>query len=125
MHAVGSNPVNLTIRFLLELAALAVMGIWGWRQGEGWMQYLLVIGIPLLVAAVWGTFAVPNDPSRSGKAPIPVPGIIRLIIELTVFGFATWALYDLNYTGLSLAMGIIVVVHYFVSYDRVHWLLSK
>ncbi len=121
----GSNPVNLTIRFLLELAALSVMGIWGWRHGEGWMQYLLVIGIPLFGAAVWGTFAVPNDPSRSGKAPVPVPGIIRLIIELGIFGFGIWLLFNLDYKSLGITFGIIVVIHYLVSYDRVYWLIFE
>lgn len=121
----GSHPLNLTLRFLLELAALACMSVWGWRHSDNWWRYLLAIGIPILAAAVWGVFAVPDDPSRSGKAPVPVPGIIRLIIELVIFGFAVWALYDTGYSKLSLIMGIIVVVHYIVSFDRIHWLLLK
>lgn len=121
----GSHPLNLTIRFLLELSALASMGIWGWKLSDNWIHYLLAFGIPLLAAVIWGTFAVPNDPNRSGNAPVPVPGIIRLIIELIIFGFAVWALYDTGYSKLSLIIGIIVVVHYIVSYDRIHWLLSK
>lgn len=121
----GSHPINLTIRFLLELAALASMGVWGWRQSNNWLQYVLAFGIPLLAAIVWGVFAVPDDPSRSGNAPVPVQGIIRLIIELAIFGFAIWMLYNTGYSKLSLIMGILVVVHYIVSFDRVHWLLSK
>lgn len=121
----SSNPINLTIRFLLELAAMASIGLWGWRQGDSGFRFLLGIGLPILAAVVWGTFAVPNDPSRSGKAPVPVSGIIRLIMELTIFGFAAWALFNLGYLKLSLAIGIIIVLHYIVSYDRIHWLVSK
>jgi hypothetical protein len=74
---------------------------------------------------VWGTFNVPNDPSRSGAAPIPVPGILRLTIELAYFIFAAWALYDLGFTGLSWALGIIVALHYIASYDRIRWLITR
>lgn len=121
----GSHPINLTVRFLLELSALVAMGIWGWKQGDGFLQYILMIGIPVLAATIWGTFAVGDDPSRSGKAPVPVPGILRLIIELVFFGFAIWALHDTNFSNLSLIMGILVVIHYIVSYDRITWLINR
>jgi hypothetical protein len=121
----GSHPINLAIRFLLELSALLAMGVWGWRQSEGWVRFILALGIPIVIAVVWGTFAVPNDPSRSGAAPIAVRGILRLAIELAVFVLAIWALYDLGYTRLSWTLGIIVAIHYITSYDRVRWLIAQ
>ena len=119
----GSHPINLALRFLLELAAWGAMGYWGWMQGDGPLRYLLLIGLPVVAAAIWGTFAVPDDPSRSGRAPVPVPGLVRLAIEFATFGTATWALYDTGNTTLSLVFAATVVVHYLVSYDRVLWLL--
>ena len=104
----GSHPVNLAIRFLLELAALLATGVWGWRQSDGWPRFILALGVPLVAAVLWGTFAVPDDPSRSGKAPVAIPGIIRLLIELGIFAFATWALYDEGFTGLSGVLGVLV-----------------
>ena len=121
----GSHPINLTIRFLLELSTLLAMGVWGWRQSEGWFRFVLALGIPIIVAVVWATFAVPNDPSRSGAAPIAVPGIVRLAIELAVFVLAMWMLYDLGYTRLSWILGIIVAIHYITSYDRILWLIAQ
>ena len=121
----GSHPINLAIRFLLEVSALLAMGLWGWRQSEGWLRFVLAFGIPLIMAVVWGTFAVPNDPSRSGEALIAVPGILRLVIELAIFAFAIWALYDLEYTRISLILGIIVALHYIASYDRILWLVKQ
>ena len=121
----GSHPINLTIRFLLELAALVTMGVWGWRQGEGWLRFGLALGIPIIAATVWGTFAVPNDPSRSGRAPVAVPGVVRLGIELMFFGLAVWMLFDLGYTGVGWILGIIVVLHYGISYDRIVWLVAR
>jgi len=121
----GSNPINLIIRFLLEIIALVSVGMWGWKQSDGWLRFVLAIGIPIILAVIWGTFAVPNDPSRSGSAPIVTPGVIRLAIELGFFALATWSLYDLGLTKVSLTFGIIVLLHYLVSYDRIIWLISK
>ncbi|MEJ2267360.1 MAG: YrdB family protein [Anaerolineales bacterium] len=121
----GSHPINLAIRFLLELSALVSMGVWGWRQSESWFRFLLALSVPIVAAVVWGTFAVPNDPSRSGAAPVAVPGILRLGIELAFFIFATWALYDLGFTRLSWTLGIIVALHYIISYDRILWLITQ
>ena len=123
----GSNPINLGIRFLLELAALASLGLWGWHSGgsETWLQYILAIGIPVLAALIWGVFNVLGDPSRSGKAPVKVPGIVRLVIELAFFSIASWGLFDLGNTTLSLTLVGVVVVHYLVSYDRVLWLIKQ
>jgi hypothetical protein len=121
----GSHPINLTIRFLLELAALLAMGVWGWQQSQGWVRFVLALGISIIVAVVWGVFAVPNDPSRSGTAPIAVPGILRLTIEIIVFVLAIWALYDLGYTRTSWILGLVVVIHYSTSYDRILWLIRQ
>lgn len=120
----GSHPINLSIRFILELAALTAVGSWGWSKGDGWLRFLFAFGIPVILAAIWSVFAVPNDPSRSGSAPIVIPGIIRLIFELAFFAFATWSLYELGYISLSWTLGILVVVHYKISYDRIRWLIS-
>jgi hypothetical protein len=121
----GSHPVNLGLRFVLEMTALLALGVWGSRQGEGVLSVVMALGVPLLAAGLWGTFAVPGDPSRSGKAPVPVAGIIRLVYEIVYFGFATWALLSIGSATLSLAFGAAVIVHYALSYDRVKWLVRQ
>lgn len=121
----GSHPINLMIRFILELLALAAVGFWAWKSFDGILQYILGIGLPIIMTIIWGTFAVPDDPSRSGKAPIPVSGTLRLLIEFLFFALATWSLYDLQEIELSSIFGGLVIIHYLVSYDRISWLLSK
>ncbi len=86
------------------------------------MKYLLSLGLPLLlmaIMAIWGTFAVPNDPSRSGSAPIVISGMQRLIIELGIFVFATLMLNDLGYNKECVLIGLVIIIHYVVSYKRV------
>ena len=121
----GSNPINLAIRFILELAGMVALGWWGWNQGEGILRFLLALGIPFLAAVLWGTFAVPDDPSRSGEARVPVPGIVRLMLELAFFGLATWSLFATGLTTLGWIYGIAVLIHYVISYDRVVWLVRQ
>jgi hypothetical protein len=68
---------------------------------------------------------VPNEKSRSGRALVPTPGLIRLPIELGIFAIATWALYDLEKNKLCVIFGAVIILHYILSYDRIAWLLSK
>jgi hypothetical protein len=121
----SSHPINAILRFLLELCVLAVAGYWGWTVSQGFTRFLLVWGVPLLLAIVWGTFAVPNDPSRSGHAPIPVPGVLRLVLELANFAFAVWALYAVGQPVPGLILAVLVIVHYILSYDRITWLVRQ
>jgi len=120
----GTHPLNLGLRFILEIAALVATGMWGWRQTDSWLRFILALGIPILLAVIWGTFAVPDDPSRSGNALIVTPGLIRLIIEIAFFAFATWSLYTIGYRNPAMIFAGIVVVHYLMSYDRISWLLA-
>lgn len=121
----GSHPLNLALRFLLEVAALVAIGYWGFSQHAGILRFIIGLGGPLLAAVLWGTFAVPDDPSRSGKAPVPVPGVLRLALELTLFGVAAWALYDAGSPVIALLLAVLTAVHYALSYDRVAWLIRQ
>ncbi|TAH40465.1 MAG: DUF2568 domain-containing protein [Bacteroidetes bacterium] len=120
----NAHPINLAVRFLLELVGMISMGMWGWRQGDGLLRFLLAFGIPVIVAAMWAIFNVADDPGRSGSAPVPVPGTIRLLLELLFFSFAIWTWYDMDYGRICLVVAVIVILHYIVSYDRIWWLIK-
>ena len=57
----SKHPLNLAVRFALEVGAILTFGIWGFSLSELWTRYLLVILLPLGFALLWGIFAVPND----------------------------------------------------------------
>lgn len=118
----GQNPVNLALRFLLELAGLYFISRWGWLQASGGTRYLLAIGLPILAALVWGTFRVPGD---GGEPLVRVPGILRLAIEALFFGFVIWGLFDTGAALAGLIFAGITLFHYIVSYGRLLWLLQQ
>ncbi|MGO4649272.1 YrdB family protein [Nocardia sp. 2YAB30] len=118
------NPVMLAARFLLELAAVASFGVFGWRAFEGPWKFLLVIALPVIAAVVWGTFALPGDPSRNGQARVAVSGSARLVIELTVLGGGALALQSAGLPAWGVVFAVLVIVYHALAYDRVVWLLT-
>jgi hypothetical protein len=122
---VSSHAINLALRFLLELSALGAMGYWSWTQHGGLTRWLLTICLPVISAVIWGTFAVPNDPSRSGSAPIPIPGALRLLIELLLLVGGAYLLIASQQIWLGTVFAAMTVLHYSISYDRIRWLLKS
>lgn len=119
------KAINLAARFILEMSGLIILGIWGWNVGEGLLKPVLALGVPIVAATFWGVFAVLDDPSRSGKAPVVVPGLVRLVLELSFFSSVVLALLELGYSIFGWVFGMIVVVHYLASYERIAWLLRQ
>jgi hypothetical protein len=118
----ANHPLNLALRFFLEMAGLVAMGYWGWSQHSGAEKWLWTIGAPLVAAAIWGIFRVPNDP---GKALVAVPGLVRLLLEMAYFCAGVMALYASGLVTISNIFAIMIIGHYLASYDRVLWLLKQ
>ena len=72
----GSNPINLAVRFILERAGLVALGWWGWNQGEGVLRFLFALGIPFLADEF-------NNRSRnkwgSEQKNISFPGLFQVV----------------------------------------------
>jgi hypothetical protein len=122
MGAFGTNPLVLTLAFVLELAGLAALSLWGWQTGSGWLRFILAAGIPLLAAAAWGVFRVPGD---VGRGLVAVPGRVRLLLELDFYAIAVWAIFNRGYTAAGWIFAALVIIRYAASFDRVLWLLRK
>lgn len=116
----SNNPINLAVRFSLELIALFAFGSWGWTQHAGLARYLWAVGLPIVAALAWGAFRAPSD---HGKGLVGVPGAIRLLLEALFFGGAVWALAASGQTTPASIFAGVIAVHYAVSYDRVLRLL--
>jgi len=124
------SPLNLVIRFLLELVALGALGLGGWNLGEwllghGPLQVFPAIGLPVICAAVWGRFRVPGDPSSSGRSPVAVRGWVRLLLEAGFFGSGILVFHGIHWPRLAAVFAAAVLLHYAFSLDRLRWLLGK
>ncbi|SRR5690554_5624520 len=118
----SQHPINLAVRFLLEIIALIALGLWGWRTNEGALRIVWAIGAPLIAALLWGVFRVPNDP---GNAPVAIPGWLRLLLELIFFTSAVLALRAAGSPLPATLLAAIIILHYLISYDRILWLLQS
>jgi len=118
----ANHPLNLALRFILELGALGAMGFWGWTQHTGPSRWLWTIILPLLAALLWGTVRVPGDP---GYAPVAVHGIVRLLLETVFFGGAVWLLIAAGQSGWAIALLVATLIHYALSCDRILWMLRQ
>lgn len=116
----STSPGMLALRFLLEVAALVAFGRSAFAVA-GWPAAIIT---PLVAATLWGVFNVPNDPSRSGRAPVPVPGPVRLALEWLFFAGAAASLAFTTSRVLGLALGGAAALLYLVGADRVRWLSS-
>ena len=118
-------PVQAALRFLVEVAALVCWGVVGWNIGSGPMRWVLAVLLPILAAIIWVSFRVPGDQSASGEAPVSVPGIVRLFIELDILlGGAIFAIL-VGARVFGSIVFIAVCVHYLLTIPRVRWLLRQ
>ncbi|MFD0362586.1 YrdB family protein [Nocardia sp. GCM10030253] len=118
------NPALLAVRLLLELTAVASFGIYGWRAFDSPWRFILVVALPIVAATLWGTFAVPGDPSRSGAAPVAVAGPVRLVVELAVLFGGAALLWAAGLPRWALVSAAVLVVYHLLAYDRITWLLT-
>ena len=119
-------PSQLALRFTLEVASLVALGNWARGASDSSALSLLAsICVPLAATVAWGTFAVPGDPSRNGRAPIRVRGWQRLSIELLVFAGAAAALAARAHWVWFGLFATAIVVHHARTTARLRWLLQQ
>jgi hypothetical protein len=99
------TAVNLTVRFVLELAALGALGWWGVRLGDT-LPAKLALGtaLPVVAAVAWGLFVAP-------KATFDAPAAARLALQVAVFGGATAGLLAIGRGGLAAGFGAAVLAN--------------
>lgn len=99
------KAVNLAMAFILELAMLAAFAWWGFHTGNSAIvRILLGVGVPVLVAVIWGIFMAPNS-SRRFK------GAAYLSLKFVLFGLAVAALVAVGQTTLGIILGVVFLVN--------------
>jgi Protein of unknown function (DUF2568) len=87
--------INDGLAFLLELAALAALAVWG-AHTDG---VVLAIAAPVAAAIFWGTFVAP-------KAAVTIPAPGRHVLACVVLIVAGAALVSAGSTALGVALAV-------------------
>jgi Protein of unknown function (DUF2568) len=97
--------INLVARFMLEICVLISVGYWGFKTGSGWLlRIVLGIGVPFLVAMIWGMFGAP-------KSTFHLQGLSLLLIEVVVFGSGVVALFLTKNSSLAWLFTVIIIIN--------------
>ncbi|MBB6453800.1 hypothetical protein HNQ94_002251 [Salirhabdus euzebyi] len=97
--------LNLSVRFLLELCVLFILGYWGYKiGGTTSFKIILAIIVPLTIAIVWGVFGSPH-------APIKLSVLVHAAVEFCIFFLPFLALYTLNYSSVAILYATFVVAN--------------
>ena len=96
--------INLGVRFLLELAALAVAAYWGATlQASAERRWTAALILPLAIALFWGAFVSP-------KARFPTGRLGRAGLGLLIFLAAATALFDRGHVASAQAFAAVALV---------------
>jgi hypothetical protein len=120
-HSYPPVPVaQLAIRFILELILCAGSALLGWHVLRLPGAILLVI----LSMAMWGVFGVPHDGVR-GEPTVIVPGRVRLLLELALFGLGAWGIWiGWNRAAAETFLTVVVLTNVLM-WERCRWLLTS
>ncbi len=98
------HALNLGLRFLLELAALAAAVYWALQTQTGAARVVLAVAAPAVLAVVWGLFASPKAPYKGDLG-------VQLVVEAAVFGAATAALFLAGRPAWGVTYAALVVLN--------------
>ena len=97
--------LNLGVRFLLELCMLAAVAFWGFKTQNSWlMKILLGIGLPVLIAILWGMFLAPRATHRLSGAPF-------FALELALFSTGAFSLFAAGASTLGWVYTITLIIN--------------
>ncbi|MCC6615095.1 MAG: YrdB family protein [Anaerolineae bacterium] len=99
------KPLNLALRFLLEICLLIALGYWGFStQSEIVPKILLGIGAPLIAAIVWGVLLAPASNRRLADP-------LRLLAEIVIFAVGALALAAAGQPRLAVIFAVVALVN--------------
>ena len=97
--------INLTVAFLVELAALAALGYWGFTVGPNTLaKFALGLGAPALAIVVWAILGAPTSSAQ-------LQGPAYLALQAVVFGSGALAFVASGQKWLGIVYAIIALVN--------------
>ena len=97
------KALNLALRFLLELGAIAAVAYWGFTATTGVARWALAVGAAAAVIAVWWLFVSPHPTVELARP-------VRFAIELGVWAAAAGALYATDNGAVAIAFFVVAAI---------------
>ena len=101
----AAKALNAGLGFVLELAVLASLGVWGFGLEGRALRWIAGVGAPLLFIVIWGLFGSPNKPM------VQLTGAPRIAFEVFWFGSGIVALAASGRRTLALGFAVIFAIH--------------
>ena len=99
------RSANLVLRFVLELATLGALAVWGAGVSNSTaVNVLVAVAAPVVAATAWGLFVAP-------RARVDVGAVVRVGVELAVLAAGVLALWASGRDTAALALGIADLCH--------------
>ena len=99
------HAANETMAFLLELALLVAVALWGATSGSTLpCSIALAVGAPIFASIVWALFAAPKARIR-----LPIAGV--LAVKALAFGSGGAAIYALGLRALAAWFVVVSLVN--------------
>ena len=98
------RAANLALKFVLELAAIALLATWGSRTGHGVTSVVLAVAAPIAMIIIWGLWAAPRASRR-------LPDRLRIPLELTIFAAAGVLAYLSGLHVAAIAFGVVAAIN--------------
>ncbi|MBA8817512.1 hypothetical protein FHX48_002617 [Microbacterium halimionae] len=90
------------LAFIVELAAFAVLAVWGFLAWPFAWNILFGIATPAIAILVWALFVSP-------RAVLAVHPFVRAIAELLIYAAATVVLWSLGLVWAGIAFAVVAV----------------
>jgi hypothetical protein len=109
------KSANIALTFFIELAMLFAFGYFGFQAGQGIvLKWLLGLGLPLLVAILWGAFFAPKAARRFSTTP-------GVLLSSGLFLLAALALYLAQQPLAALILAVSAVVNRALAFFWRQW----
>ena len=99
------KSINAALAFFLEIAMLVVFSYWGFQGDKSiWMKWILGIGVPAVIALIWGLFLAPKAGHRLNMTG-------GTILSLVLFATAVLALYQTGHPALAITFAMLIILN--------------
>src|SRR5512143_764774 len=105
------KALNAGLAFLLELAMLIGFGYWGFYGDKSTaLKWILGIGLPLVVAVVWGMFLAPRATYRFNATGGNLLSLFLFLLSATALYFAERPVWAIVFGVVAIINRVLVLV---------------